>query len=530
MTSRANQIQSMIADIDKLLTHKGKRLWGAISSQEEPRQVLERIRDFLANEAQSSRETSSRAQLPPLVAKFMQEGNQNVEEPQRSPSSESSGNQLAEFIEPLKAELKALFEERANLVREIRELEKKRLHDYSLAQQLATQEKIISEFMQVLRNRLEDDIYGGVALTSVGANSANTAPRKALSAGNQLDSARVENLTQLTDDLDKRLVALDGTVNVVFEALQRNIHAYHDSLSQALARMHYKGVQGEQLLNGFIQNVANLSPAEVEQESLKQAIDATNVETIDAQSIESIDINNPLKEDFETVETVENIETTENKNSETKDNLVVIPDDTIGNIEFSQTQDNVDDTDNISNSSDLETAISQLEENSTNEQLDRDDYLEVDFPKEVETKEEVIEQEIVAEPDAFDSPDKMQAVLSELKKSSSQREELAADAFSENDNEDEVDELYASLFDSENLTKPNPQTSPQQVINQAIDVENSVTSARLDSQLEETETETEKEVVSQEVVFEYIPPSPTDETSKERKNKSSVADSDSLSN
>ncbi|AFY53706.1 hypothetical protein Riv7116_1133 [Rivularia sp. PCC 7116] len=529
MTSRANQIQSMIADIDKLLTHKGKRLWGAISSQEEPRQVLERIRDFLVNEAQVSSETSSRAQLPPLVAKFMQEGNQNVDEPQRSPSSGSSDNQFAEFIEPLKAELKTLFEERANLVSEIRELEKKRLHDYSLAQQLATQEKIISEFMQVLRNRLEDDIDGGVALT-VGGNSPNAAPRKALSAGNQIDSARVENLTQLTNDLDRRIVALDGTVNVVFEALQRNIHAYHDSLSQALARMHYKGVQGEQLLNGFIQNVANLSPAQVNQESLKQAIDETNVETIDAQSIESIeliDTNNQLKEDFETVEAVDSIETIEttettDNNSDTKDNLVVIPDDTIGNIEFSQAQDNVDNTDNISNSSDssdLETAISELEQNSTTEQLDGNDYLEVDFPEEVET-EELTEQEIVTEPDAFDSPEKMQAVLSELKKSSSQTEELAADAFSENANEDEVDELYASLFDSENLTNPNPQTSPQQVINKAIDVENSPTTAILDSQLQQTE----KEVVSREVVFEYIPSSSTDETSNDSENQSSVPD------
>lgn len=44
-------------------------------------------------------------------------------------------------------------------------------------------------------------------------------------------------------------------MNVVFDSLQRNIHTYHESLSQALARMHSKGVQGEQLLTGLIGNL-----------------------------------------------------------------------------------------------------------------------------------------------------------------------------------------------------------------------------------------------------------------------------------
>ncbi|NJS16349.1 MAG: hypothetical protein HC787_04125 [Nostocaceae cyanobacterium CSU_2_110] len=82
MTSRANQIQSMIADIDQLLAHKGKRLWGVVSSQEEPREVLQRIRDFLVKEAEE-KETLTPAQLPPLVAKFVGEGNQDSVERQK---------------------------------------------------------------------------------------------------------------------------------------------------------------------------------------------------------------------------------------------------------------------------------------------------------------------------------------------------------------------------------------------------------------------------------------------------------------
>ena len=548
MTPRANQIQEMIADIDKLLQHKGKRLWGVISSQEEPREVLQRVRDFLANEAEGGE--TSQAQLPPLVAKFMQEGNQDLGEPKPQPQT-SANNQLYELIEPVKAELKTLLEERANLVSEIRELEKKRLHDYSLAQQLASQEKIISEFMQVLRSRLEEDV--ALPLTASVDGSSNPTSKKALPASiGQGDSTSVENLAKLTSDLDQRLVALDGTVNVVFEALQRNIHAYHDSLSQSLARMHYKGVQGEQLLEVFIQNVANLSPAQVNSELIKQASDEVTVETIDAQSVESTETgnfnydsetfesvesteaSNQFNHDFETVESDavdENIETYDQDNN---DNLVVTPDDNIDNIEFSQAQENLDlDKENNSITPNFETAISQIEQDSVNEddteELDPDNYLEIELTEETEEQfaqnqeneqvsqpvnQQVIEQEIVKEPDAFDTPDKMLAVLSELRKSSS-TEQLTAESSSDNANEDEVDELYASLFDSDYFIPSSPQTPPKLVLTHAIDVENHPTSAELDSQLRETQTDREeKEVVSREVVFEYIPPTPTDETSE----------------
>ncbi len=524
MTSRANQIQSMIADIDKLLAHKGKRLWGVVSSQEEPRQVLQRIRDFLVNETQSG--NSSQAQLPSLVAKFIG-GNQDssLQKPQ------SPDNGLSELIQPLKAELKMLFEERANLVSEIRELEKKRLHNYSLTQQLATQEKVISEFMEVLKNRLSDDI--AIAGDADIGGDANVKVQKALPPGNRVDSVRVERLTQLTTDLDQRLVALDGTVNVVFEALQRNIHAYHDSLSQALARMHYKGVQGEQLLEGFIKNVANLSPSQVYTKDINPSTDEITLKTIDSSSIDSVETYNQQENDSSSIDSVETYNQQENDsssidsvetynqpendsssvehnrsendfdvdveyNQDINEKLEVTPDETIDNIEFSQAQEETEDT---SITSDLEAVISQLEadtENESDEEFEREGFLEIEFPE--EEQEEIIESEIIEEADAFDSPDKMQAVLSELKKS--------ADTTPESANEDEVDELYASLFDSDNSTTSNSQTPPQQVLTEAIDVEIPARSDFAPAQ----ETQTEKEVVSQEVVFEYAPPSSTDET------------------
>ncbi|MCJ8278889.1 MAG: hypothetical protein MJK14_02800, partial [Rivularia sp. ALOHA_DT_140] len=345
------------------------------------------------------------------------------------------------------------------------------------------------------------DIVVGNAYASGDRSSTDTMTNVALtSSSGERDYTRVENLTKLTNDLDQRLVALDGTVNVVFEALQRNIHAYHDSLSQALARMHYKGVQGEQLLEGFIQNVANLSPAQVKSELIEEGAAEVNFETIDAQSVESTETSNQLERDLGTVENVEVYHQDEG------DNLAVTLDETIDNIEFSQTQQ---DSEHTSRTSDLENAISQLEEDSVSkvvsEELEQDIKSDVEVVEQVETKEQVIEREVVKEADAFDTPERMEAVLSELIKSTSPTEEIAVDNSLESSNDDEVDELYASLFDSENLTSSNSPTPPQEVLTPAIDVENIPTSTESLSQ--SSETQTEKEVVSREVVFEYIPPS-----------------------
>ncbi len=56
MTSRADEIQKLIADIDNLLASSGKRLSRLLSSQaQEPREVLQRIRGFLVRLGENER-------------------------------------------------------------------------------------------------------------------------------------------------------------------------------------------------------------------------------------------------------------------------------------------------------------------------------------------------------------------------------------------------------------------------------------------------------------------------------------------
>ncbi|MGH7999153.1 MAG: hypothetical protein ACREPR_06930, partial [Brasilonema sp.] len=272
MTSRPAETQQLIADIDRLLTNK--RLPRLFSSQaSELRQVLQRIRDFLVNlsETQAQSQQEQQPQQSPLFAKFLGQDdhqsspqqNQLQQQENTDVVVEQESHPLAAVLAPLQEEIKTLLQERSNLVEEIRQLEQKRLHNYSLAQQLANQEQMISEFLQVLRSRIAPDLTPQT--TEAAASSQmqylpssyqnHTEPATSGTLPVLESPEQVERLARLANELDQKLLALDGTVNVVFEALQRNIHTYDESLSQVLARMHSKGVQGEQLLTSFISNL-----------------------------------------------------------------------------------------------------------------------------------------------------------------------------------------------------------------------------------------------------------------------------------
>ncbi|MEH1821335.1 MAG: hypothetical protein V7L31_20015 [Nostoc sp.] len=269
MTSSTDEIQKLIADIDNLLASGGKRLSRFFSGQvQEPKEVLERIRDFLVRLQEKEAlengipNQSSEESRPPLLTKFIDRNQYPLPQlaPSQEPSTVDAGqlkNEFSRLIQPLRSELESLLQERANLIQEIRQLEQKRLQNYSLAQQLTNQEQMITEFLQVLMSRLVPTLTPVIKKTADNSASSSGEINHATSVTQPfLESPEsVERLTQLARDLDQRLLSLDGTVNVVFEALQRNINTYYESLSQALARMHSKGMQGEQLMTSFLNNL-----------------------------------------------------------------------------------------------------------------------------------------------------------------------------------------------------------------------------------------------------------------------------------
>ncbi|MDF5714704.1 MAG: hypothetical protein PUP93_12670 [Rhizonema sp. NSF051] len=330
MTSRVTEIQALIADIDNLLTNKGRRLPRVLSNQDlEPRQVLQRIRDFLTRLTESEAQANTnnlrvqQTQISPLLSRFT-EGDRPSLSQQNQPNQEQSAllalqNTSSALLTPLQAELQALLQERATLVQEIRQLEQKRLQNYSLAQQLENQEKMITEFLQAIMSRLAPSNTYTTETTELTTerNKDNTQLAPSFEQG-LLDSPFVrERLTQLSVDLDQRLLALDGTVNVVFEALQRNVHTYHDSLSQALARMHSKGVQGEQLLASLVDNLMEQlqqqeSSTDLRHQQVKYGTSTLPLGTrADRESVfTSHELKLPANDTQETIEAQQNTDTT----------------------------------------------------------------------------------------------------------------------------------------------------------------------------------------------------------------------------
>jgi hypothetical protein len=305
VTSRFEEIQKLIADIDDLFAKTGKRLPRVLSGQaaQEPRQVLERIRDFLSKlrESESENKLAEQPQLSPLLAKFANQGNsesapqpnQNQQQSVQIPQEQKID--FSALLQPLQGELQVLLQERATLVQEIRQLEQRRLHNYSLTQQIANQEQMISEFLQVLMNRIvpitpqiTDNLASG---TTQHLDTNYSTELESASTPSFSESTQVEQLTRFAAELDRRLLSLDGTVNVVFEALQRNIHTYHDSLSQALARMHSQGVQTEHLMSSFVNNLTS----HLQQSSLRGENETSSSPTIIQQDAPATtDLNTAL--------------------------------------------------------------------------------------------------------------------------------------------------------------------------------------------------------------------------------------------
>ncbi|MBE9249240.1 hypothetical protein IQ226_08700 [Dolichospermum sp. LEGE 00240] len=271
MTYHTDEIHQLIADIDHLLSHSAKGISKFLSNQrQQEKEVLQRVRSFLVQleEDEVSKndvlpETTKSSATPAfssLLTQFNQQNLPSVLEssghPPETISSETAQTreQITALLQPLQAELSRLLAERADLLQEIRQLEQKRLQNSLLSQQLADQEGMISDFLEVLMGRLVPHLKSNSGLIL----NANVQNLDAITSGIQpiLESAeRVEQLANLARNLDQRLLSLDGTVNSIFEALERNINAYYHSLSQALAKMHDQGIQGEQLMANFLNNL-----------------------------------------------------------------------------------------------------------------------------------------------------------------------------------------------------------------------------------------------------------------------------------
>lgn len=162
MTSQKDQIQTLIAEIDKVLQKPSTRLpWVMSGETAQQRRVLERVRSYLVSLQQrmAADEQFSQARTKSNLSTYdIQYQPTQATDYARAPiapiasSQDEAARQILQAVvqemdhlrtsltQPLQADLEALRQQRESLVQEIRQLEAQRQH-YSLAQQQANQQK-----------------------------------------------------------------------------------------------------------------------------------------------------------------------------------------------------------------------------------------------------------------------------------------------------------------------------------------------------------------------------------------------------
>jgi FtsZ-binding cell division protein ZapB len=169
------------------------------------------------------------------------------------------GNLRSTLMQPLQAEIEILQKQREALRQEVQQLEAQRQNAVLTVPpatvQPANQQQMITEFLQVLMGRLQESLTQQVTQTLRGMTNP-ALPASADASTANLAYATGEPLPGLQSQSDQLIINLDTTLRIVFEALQRDVKTYHDSLAQGVDRMHALGQQSEMMFNALVNHLA----------------------------------------------------------------------------------------------------------------------------------------------------------------------------------------------------------------------------------------------------------------------------------
>lgn len=262
MTSQKD-IQSLIADLDSILPKPGSRLpWSKPSEVTTQRQVLERVRNYLVSQQHNFVADHYKSPTPttPIQAEVVQQIVQAV--------TQEMDVLRSDLMQPLQAEIDALRQQRESLIKEIQQLERTKQQMDSITQLHTVQQQIVAEFSQGLISRCTESLTQQLAevianLEAQLLSTESTTGPIVSTASNRNRVGRVmqpqerlEQLQQVQAQSDQLLLTLDTNQRAIFEALQRNLQSYQESLSQGLEKMHNLGTQGEMLFTALVNRLA----------------------------------------------------------------------------------------------------------------------------------------------------------------------------------------------------------------------------------------------------------------------------------
>jgi hypothetical protein len=273
VTSQQAQIQLLIDQIDRVLNKTSPRLpWVMSGEMSQQRQVLERTRDYLLTLQQRQSAGEDYAQqgaftYDPQYSSYPQSYPQGQSAfPGESPQQvlqavlQEMNYLRRNMMQPLRSEVEMLQQQKAALSQEIRQLEAQR-QQYALPPQPQSDRQFIAESIQTAMARLQENLSRQMAQMQgspdqgrslMGAGDPNSLPNPtAISPVSQFDRLQMSQ-----SETDQMLLKLDSTLRVVFESLLRDVRSYQDSLGQELQKMHSLGQQGEALFAALLNRLA----------------------------------------------------------------------------------------------------------------------------------------------------------------------------------------------------------------------------------------------------------------------------------
>lgn len=273
MSSNRDKIQALIAEIDGVMPKMTSRIAWWMSG--DARRVLERVRTYLVSLQHEDRASSSTSGAQ-TNSEVLSSPKHPADAPGELDRAKTAWREAIEqeisllragLMQPLLSEIAALRQERETLAQEIRQLEINRHHQYSLAQQQSAQQQLLADWLQGLMSRLQESLKEQVARSLMqlesnllsyegGSPKQLTAPNQASALSREkvppesahplLDpQTRLEHLRMLQSESDGLLISLDATLRAVFESIERNLHAYEQSMSDSVEKMYRLGQQGE---------------------------------------------------------------------------------------------------------------------------------------------------------------------------------------------------------------------------------------------------------------------------------------------
>ena len=291
MTSQQDQIQSLIADIEQILSAKQpKTTWIKASDTEPQREALAKVQEYLRSLQSAFDAPGGWGPVDPTTGEMAAGPRPTSEQGAGSgpelpsfgktlPSEESAENVLqalltemkflkSSALEPLRLEMDELRQERDGLQAEVKALAKVREQakdtadaDALAAQQTDIDEQQLNQFLSALMERLQERLNAQVSqtLNQLEADHAAAIAQLGASANEELlqlqPSGQLEELRQLQARSDQLLVNIDATLQGMFETLQKNIDSYQISLNEGIENMHSLGRQGEVIVRSLVDDL-----------------------------------------------------------------------------------------------------------------------------------------------------------------------------------------------------------------------------------------------------------------------------------